>query len=62
MIWCDGENENCATAPFLALFVWGFLYTSVMMVAKGWIERMRFCVRQAPPSEVCPAASGAHGF
>ncbi len=36
------QNENYATAPFLFLFVWGFLYTGVMSVAQGWIERLRF--------------------
>jgi len=34
----------------------------VMSVAQGWIERLRFGVRQAPPSEVRSAASGAPGF
>jgi hypothetical protein len=62
MIWCDVKNENYATPPALALFVWGFLYTGVMSVARGWIERFRFGVRQAPASEVRPAASGAPGF
>ena len=56
------QNENYATAPFLALFVWGFLYTGVMSVAQGWIERLRFGSRTAPASEVRPAASGAPGF
>jgi hypothetical protein len=56
------QNENYATAPFLALFVWGFLYTGMMSIAQGWIERFRFGVRQAPPSEIRPAASGAPGF
>jgi len=36
------QNENYATTPFLFLFVWGFLYTGVMSVAQGWIERFRF--------------------
>ena len=57
------QNENYATAPFLFLFVWGFLYTGVMSVAQGWIERLRFGARPAtPPSEVRAAASGAPGF
>ena len=57
------ENENYATAPFLLLFVWGFLYTGVMSVAQGWIERLRFGSRPTtPPSEVRAAASGAPGF
>jgi cellulose synthase/poly-beta-1,6-N-acetylglucosamine synthase-like glycosyltransferase len=57
------QNENYATAPFLFLFVWGFLYTGVMSVAQGWIERLRFGV---PPSatsaEARASASGAPGF
>ena len=38
------QNENYATAPFLFLFVWGFLYTGVMSIAQGWIDRIRFGV------------------
>ena len=56
------ENENSTTAPFLTLLVRGFLYTGVVSVAQGWIERLHFGVRQAPPSEVRSAASGAPGF
>ncbi len=56
------QNENYATTPFLALFVWGFLYTGVMSVAQGWIERLRFGARPVPAAEVRPAASGAPGF
>jgi cellulose synthase/poly-beta-1,6-N-acetylglucosamine synthase-like glycosyltransferase len=56
------QNENYATAPFLFLFVWGFLYTGVMSVAQGWIERFRFGARPVPASEARPAASGAPGF
>jgi cellulose synthase/poly-beta-1,6-N-acetylglucosamine synthase-like glycosyltransferase len=58
------QNENYATAPFLLLFVWGFLYTGVMSVAQGWIERLRFGVRPATPAsaEARAAASGAPGF
>jgi len=56
------QNENYATVPFLFLFVWGFLYTGVMSIAQGWIERLRFGLRPAPPSEIRPAASGAPGF
>ena len=56
------QNENYATTPFLFLFVWGFLYTGVMSVAQGWIERFRFGARPVPASEVRPAASGAPGF
>jgi cellulose synthase/poly-beta-1,6-N-acetylglucosamine synthase-like glycosyltransferase len=56
------QNENYATTPFLLLFVWGFLYTGVMSFAQGWTERFRLGARQAPPSEIRPAASGAPGF
>jgi len=57
------QNENYATAPFLFLFVWGFLYTGVMSVAQSWVERLRFGVR-APAASAEPraAASGAPGF
>jgi len=57
------QNENYATAPFLFLFVWGFLYTGVMSVAQGWIERLRFGARPASASaEARASASGAPGF
>ena len=57
------QNENYATAPFLFLFVWGFLYTGVMSVAQGWIERLRFGVQPAATSaEARASASGAPGF
>jgi cellulose synthase/poly-beta-1,6-N-acetylglucosamine synthase-like glycosyltransferase len=57
------ENQNYATAPFLFLFVWGFLYTGVMSVAQGWLERLRFGARPATaPSEARAATSGAPGF
>src|SRR3984957_15183226 len=57
------QNENYATAPFLFLFVWGFLYTGVMSVAQGWIERLRFGVQpSATSAEARASASGAPGF
>ncbi|MGH9680314.1 MAG: cellulose synthase family protein, partial [Candidatus Acidiferrales bacterium] len=57
------QNENYATAPFFILFVWGYLYTGVMSVAQGWIERLRFGARPAAAaSEVRASASGAPGF
>jgi cellulose synthase/poly-beta-1,6-N-acetylglucosamine synthase-like glycosyltransferase len=63
------QNENYATAPFLLLFVWGFLYTGFMSVAQGWIERLHFGARRAPilaghtaSAEPRAAASGAPGF
>src|SRR5579872_2179704 len=56
------QNENYATTPFLFLFVWGFLYTGVMSVAQGWIERFRFGPREPASAEARSAASGAPGF
>jgi hypothetical protein len=57
------QNENYATAPFLFLFVWGFLYTGVMSVAQSWVERLRFGAQPAAASaEARAAASGAPGF
>ena len=54
------QNENYLTAPFLLLFVWGYLYTGLMSLAHVWSERLRFGVRA--PEEVRPAASGVPGF
>ncbi len=57
------QNQNYATTPFLFLFVWGFLYTGVMSIAQGWIERLRFGVRSPVASaEARASASGAPGF
>jgi cellulose synthase/poly-beta-1,6-N-acetylglucosamine synthase-like glycosyltransferase len=54
------QNENYFTAPFLFLFVWGYLYTGVMSLGQVWIERLRIGVRA--PEEIRPAASGVPGF
>jgi cellulose synthase/poly-beta-1,6-N-acetylglucosamine synthase-like glycosyltransferase len=54
------ENGNYFTAPFLLLFVWGYLYTGLMSLGQVWIERLRFGVRA--PEETRPAASGVPGF
>src|ERR1700692_2020605 len=57
------QNENYATAPFLFLFVWGFLYTGVMSVAQGWIERLRFGVQpNAASAEARASPPRAPGF
>jgi hypothetical protein len=56
------QNENYATAPFLLLFVWGFLYTGLMSIAQSWIERLRLGPRPAASAEPRAAASGAPGF
>jgi cellulose synthase/poly-beta-1,6-N-acetylglucosamine synthase-like glycosyltransferase len=53
------RNENYATAPFLLLFVWGYLYTGFMSLSQSWFARLRFGVN-AP--EMRPASSGAPGF
>jgi cellulose synthase/poly-beta-1,6-N-acetylglucosamine synthase-like glycosyltransferase len=50
------QNENYFTAPFLLLFVWGYLYTGLMSLGQGWIERLRIGVPAA--EEIRPAASG----
>jgi hypothetical protein len=54
------RNENYATAPFLLLFVWGYLYTGFMSLAQTYLERIRFGIR--PAGEVRPASTGAPGF
>lgn len=54
------QNENYFTAPFLLLFVWGYLYTGVMSLGQVWIERLRIGVRAT--EEIRPAASGVPGF
>jgi cellulose synthase/poly-beta-1,6-N-acetylglucosamine synthase-like glycosyltransferase len=53
------RNENYATAPFLLLFVWGYMYTGFMSLSQSWFARMRFGVN-AP--EMRPASTGAPGF
>jgi cellulose synthase/poly-beta-1,6-N-acetylglucosamine synthase-like glycosyltransferase len=59
-VYYSVQNENYFTAPFLLLFVWGYLYTGLMSLAQVWIERLRFGVRA--PEEIRPAASGVPGF
>jgi len=54
------QNENYFTAPFLLLFVWGYLYTGLMSLGQVWVERFRVGVRT--PEEIRPAASGVPGF
>jgi cellulose synthase/poly-beta-1,6-N-acetylglucosamine synthase-like glycosyltransferase len=53
------QNENYATTPFLALFVWGYLYTGLMSLTQTYFERLRFGV-EAP--ETRTAATGVPGF
>ena len=59
-VYYSFQNENYFTAPFLLLFVWGYLYTGVMSLGQVWIERLRVGVRT--PEEIRPAASGVPGF
>jgi cellulose synthase/poly-beta-1,6-N-acetylglucosamine synthase-like glycosyltransferase len=54
------QNQNYFTAPFLLLFVWGYLYTGLMSLGQVWFERLH--VRVAAPEEIRPAASGVPGF
>ena len=54
------QNENYFTAPFLLLFVWGYLYTGLMSLGQVWLERLRIGIRA--PEEIRPAASGVPGF
>ena len=55
------ENQNYVTVPFLILFVWGYLYTGVMSLGQGFIERLR-SGRGAEAPEIRPAATGVPGF
>ena len=59
-VYYSVQNENYFTAPFLLLFVWGYLYTGLMSLGQVWIERLRIGVRA--PEEIRPAASGVPGF
>ncbi len=55
------QNENYLTAPFLLLFVWGYLYTGLMSLAQVYFERLRF--GSVPvPEEARASAAGAPGF
>ncbi|HXT85970.1 MAG TPA: cellulose synthase family protein [Verrucomicrobiae bacterium] len=55
------QNENYVTVPFLILFVWGYLYTGLMSLGQGFIERLR-SGRAAEAPEIRPAATGVPGF
>ena len=55
------QNENYITIPFLILFVWGYLYTGLMSLGQGFIERLR-SGRAAEAPEIRPAATGVPGF
>jgi cellulose synthase/poly-beta-1,6-N-acetylglucosamine synthase-like glycosyltransferase len=58
-VYYSVQNENYFTAPFLLLFVWGYLYTGLMSLGQVWIERLRIGVRA--PKEI-RSASGVPGF
>jgi cellulose synthase/poly-beta-1,6-N-acetylglucosamine synthase-like glycosyltransferase len=55
------ENQNYFTVPFLVLFVWGYLYTGLMSVGQGLLERLRIG-RAVEAAEIRPAATGIPGF
>ena len=59
-VWYSLQNENYFTAPFLLLFVWGYLYTGLMSLGQVWFERLHVGV--AAREEIRPAASGVPGF
>ena len=54
------QNGNYLTAPFLMLFVWGYLYTGFMSLGQVWLARLH--IRVQPAEEIRPAASGVPGF
>ncbi|HVB08390.1 MAG TPA: hypothetical protein VNF00_05525, partial [Candidatus Acidoferrales bacterium] len=55
------QNENYVTVPFLLLFVWGYLYTGLMSLGQGLLERFRLG-RASDAGEIRPAATGVPGF
>src|SRR5487761_1116458 len=55
------QNENYVTVPFLLLFVWGYLYTGLMSLGQGLLERFRLG-RAPDAAEIRPAATGIPGF
>jgi cellulose synthase/poly-beta-1,6-N-acetylglucosamine synthase-like glycosyltransferase len=55
------QNENYVTIPFLVLFVWGYLYTGLMSLGQGALERFRLS-RASEGTEIRPAATGVPGF
>ena len=55
------QNENYVTIPFLILFVWGYLYTGLMSLGQGLLERLRLG-RRTEPHEIRAAATGVPGF
>jgi cellulose synthase/poly-beta-1,6-N-acetylglucosamine synthase-like glycosyltransferase len=59
-VYYSFQNENYFTAPFLLLFVWGYLYTGLMSLGQVWFERLHVGV--GAREEIRPAASGVPGF
>jgi cellulose synthase/poly-beta-1,6-N-acetylglucosamine synthase-like glycosyltransferase len=50
------QDKNYRTAPFMLLFVWGFLYIGVMSAAQRWWEPLRQGAADVSSSEVYSAA------
>jgi cellulose synthase/poly-beta-1,6-N-acetylglucosamine synthase-like glycosyltransferase len=46
------QDKNYRTAPFMLLFVWGFLYIGVMSAAQRWWEPIRLGAASTPSAEV----------
>jgi hypothetical protein len=46
------QDKNYRTAPFMLLFVWGFLYIGVMSAAQRWWEPIRLGAASTPSDEV----------
>jgi hypothetical protein len=51
------RNKNYGTAPFLIIFVWGFLYTGIMSIAGGSWERLRQSLSRKTIPEVVDYAA-----
>ncbi len=56
------QNENYLTAPFLVLFVWGYLYTGVMSLGQAHWDRLRGGLRGKARDQVRAAPTAAAGF
>jgi hypothetical protein len=46
------QNKNYGTAPFLVIFVWGFLYTGILSIAGGSWDRLRSILSRRTGPEV----------
>jgi cellulose synthase/poly-beta-1,6-N-acetylglucosamine synthase-like glycosyltransferase len=54
------RNLNPVLAPFLALFLFGYLYSGLLSLGQPWLERLRAGLRA--PVEARPAPTGAPTF